>query len=344
MPTAKYMLLVAKSRAACLAAVECYNRTSILYREETFAILMINAWELLLKARIIREHGGKVSAIHEFRFLRKKDGTQSKRKKLKLSRSGSPMTIGIERCWNLVAGYSENSIDENCIANIQALMEIRDNAIHFVATDALLRKKLTEISLAAVRNYVEAAQAWFSVTFSDLNIASIPISFDLDQKEVDAIAKKSAPAVTKFLTHMKKVEEELPRDLSPYSFTVRVDFDLIKNKEESAIKSAIVSPSEAELTVRLERDTVPPGFTLTYQNLTKKMKERYTNFKQNRDFHVLMNHIKSDEKLCYERYLDPLRRKGTKKVYFNPNVLKVFDLHYSKKGATLFELDDERNY
>ena len=50
MPTPKYMLLVAKSRAACLSAIKSYNRASSLYREETFAILMINAWELLLKA------------------------------------------------------------------------------------------------------------------------------------------------------------------------------------------------------------------------------------------------------------------------------------------------------
>ncbi|MGJ3629304.1 DUF3644 domain-containing protein [Sphingomonas sp. MMS24-JH45] len=49
------------------SAVETYNRASALYREETFAILMINAWKLLLKARIMRENGGKASSIDEFR-------------------------------------------------------------------------------------------------------------------------------------------------------------------------------------------------------------------------------------------------------------------------------------
>lgn len=92
MPTPKYMLLVAKSRAACLSAVESYNRASSLYREETFAILMINAWELLLKARVMREHGGKASALHEYRQRRKKDGTPSKLREVKETRSGAPMT------------------------------------------------------------------------------------------------------------------------------------------------------------------------------------------------------------------------------------------------------------
>lgn len=337
MPTPKYMLLVAKSRAACLSAVESYNRASSLYREETFAILMINAWELLLKARVMREHGGKASALHEYRQRKKKDGTPSKFREVKTTRSGAPMTIGIDRCWNLVSNYSKHRIDAHCIANIEALMEIRDSATHFVATDAMLRKKLTEISLAAVRNYVEAAQSWFSISFSDLNIASIPISFDLDQKEVDAVAKKSAEAVTKFLAHMQKVEAALPNDQSPYSFTVRVDFDLIKKKDGAAVKAAVVGGAEADLTVTVEGDKVPAGFTLTYQDLVKKLQERYSDFKQNAGFHTLMNTVKPNAKLCYERYLDPDKRKGTKKSFFNPNVMKEFDAHYTRKEATLFE-------
>ena len=53
-----YWPLVEKSQAACVAAIETYNRAASEYREENFAILMINAWELLLKARVMMEHGG----------------------------------------------------------------------------------------------------------------------------------------------------------------------------------------------------------------------------------------------------------------------------------------------
>ena len=41
-----------KSLSAMLAAIEVYNKPDFFYREETFAILAINGWELLLKARI----------------------------------------------------------------------------------------------------------------------------------------------------------------------------------------------------------------------------------------------------------------------------------------------------
>jgi Protein of unknown function (DUF3644) len=79
-----YQALVEKSRAACIAAVETYNRASAHYREENFAILMINAWELLLKARVIKENGGKLSSVYARDSVKLKDGKNGKRKKVRL--------------------------------------------------------------------------------------------------------------------------------------------------------------------------------------------------------------------------------------------------------------------
>lgn len=106
-------------------------------------------------------HGGRV-ALHE------RDAA------LKRTCSSAPMTIGIDRCWKLVSGCAKDRVDEACVATIDALLQIRDSATHFVAIDALLRNELTEHSPAAVRDYVTAAQPWFGISFSDLDIASIP--------------------------------------------------------------------------------------------------------------------------------------------------------------------------
>ncbi|GHV31329.1 hypothetical protein FACS1894177_05670 [Bacteroidia bacterium] len=43
-----------KSISCMLSAIEIYNKPNFAYREESFAILAINAWELLLKAYIMR--------------------------------------------------------------------------------------------------------------------------------------------------------------------------------------------------------------------------------------------------------------------------------------------------
>ena len=72
----------------------------------------------------------------------------------------------------------------------------------------------------------------------------------------------------------------------------------------------------------------------TYEELIERLKARY-DFKQNAAFHTRMKAVKADAKLHYERFLDPVKKKGTRKSYFNTNVLKEFDIHYTKKGHTV---------
>ena len=45
--------LLKNAEAALISAIEIYNKPAFGYREETFAILAINAWELLLKAKVL---------------------------------------------------------------------------------------------------------------------------------------------------------------------------------------------------------------------------------------------------------------------------------------------------
>lgn len=47
-----------------LSAIEIYNKPDFKYREETFAILAINSWELLLKARLLKLNNYRVNSIY----------------------------------------------------------------------------------------------------------------------------------------------------------------------------------------------------------------------------------------------------------------------------------------
>ena len=55
-----YESLVDKSIGSMLSAIEIYNKPDFKYREETFSILAINSWELLLKARILKLSGYRI--------------------------------------------------------------------------------------------------------------------------------------------------------------------------------------------------------------------------------------------------------------------------------------------
>jgi hypothetical protein len=50
----KSRCLLDKSIDAMVAAIEVYNKPRFSHREESFSILAVNAWELLLKARLLQ--------------------------------------------------------------------------------------------------------------------------------------------------------------------------------------------------------------------------------------------------------------------------------------------------
>lgn len=66
--------LVDRSIAAAVASIEIYNKPDFPYRGETFAVLAINSWELLLKAKWLTVNGNKLSALHVMEPREKQDG------------------------------------------------------------------------------------------------------------------------------------------------------------------------------------------------------------------------------------------------------------------------------
>lgn len=51
--------LLEKSKEAFSMAIELYNKPTIRYRVEGFAIFICNAWELMLKAHMLKSMGEK---------------------------------------------------------------------------------------------------------------------------------------------------------------------------------------------------------------------------------------------------------------------------------------------
>ncbi len=86
--------LYRKAEVALIAAIEVYNKPDFKYREETFAILALNAWELLLKAKLLHEKANDPRALYIYEDHQTKNGT-SKKKYLKRNRSGNPHTLGL---------------------------------------------------------------------------------------------------------------------------------------------------------------------------------------------------------------------------------------------------------
>ena len=106
------------ARCACealLAAVEIYNKPKVEYREQTVAFLLVNAWEVLIKARIIQQNGGKFQSI----YRRKRDSRRYE------YRDGNIVTIEIRGALN------RSGLPEEVKSNISGLIKIRNRGYTF---------------------------------------------------------------------------------------------------------------------------------------------------------------------------------------------------------------------
>ncbi len=57
-------MLMDNSLQAALSSIEIYNKPDFKYREQTFAVLNVNAWELLLKAKILKDAGDNLTSLY----------------------------------------------------------------------------------------------------------------------------------------------------------------------------------------------------------------------------------------------------------------------------------------
>lgn len=329
----RYIALVDKSVDACLAAIEIYNKPDFRYREEAFSILMLNSWELLLKARVMREGGGKARAIEERVPRTNRDGSKSKRLYPKLNRSGNTMTIGLDRALALVKEYPTESIDNRCAENLNLLKEIRDNSIHLRNFDPGLGKRIQEVGSAALKNYVNAVEAWFGVDLSEFNFFLMPLAFHSPAAVVESLRSENRPAALKnLLDHIADAERDHPSDEEqPFNVTMRVEMRFVRTSGEDALPVRVTRDPDAPA-VQLTEEDIRRAHPWDYAELTKRLRERYSDFVMNNTFHEIKRDIESDDRLCRTRYLDPSKpSKGMRKKFYNPNILAEFDKHYTRK-------------
>lgn len=82
--------LLDQASAAMLAAIEIYNKPRFTYRAQSFAILALNAWELLIKAKWLADHKNRLPSLYV------RQGGGPKRRRIKKTRAGNPMTHSLD--------------------------------------------------------------------------------------------------------------------------------------------------------------------------------------------------------------------------------------------------------
>lgn len=211
--------LVNNSIAAMISAIEIHNKPKIKYRYEIVTLLVINSWELLLKAYI-------------YKFLGKKS----------LFVDGRSETKPFLECTGLVLGNLENKYHV-VRKNLEALYYYRNRFSHYHIEDiniilfALIKKNIIF--------YDDFIQKFFNIDISTRDdLILLPIGFKkptspLDYLSNESYSKSTSKEITNFIFNIIESTKELS-DIG-INETILSDFKINLTNENRITNADIIS-------------------------------------------------------------------------------------------------------
>ena len=323
--------LVDRAILAMVAGIEVYNKPGFPYRNESFTILAINAWELLLKAKWLELHNNNKRSLYIYERRAIKSGKRSTKEYIKRTRSKSPFTHELGYLARQLV--TRKVLHPSATQNIDIMLEFRDCATHFLNENPSFENRLYEISAACVKNFANVAREWFGREVTEFDIHLMPLTFMTLPSSVAASLLNAEES--NFLAFLDSVDEPAVDPESPYSVSVNIELKFIRSKAKDAFPVQVTGDSSA-FPVKLTEEDIRQRYPWDYLTLTEKCKQRYEDFKANQLYHSIRKNLETDERYGRTRLLDPSNADGQKKTFFNPNILSEFDKHYSKLIANPF--------
>ena len=326
--------LLDRAIAATVAAIEIYNKPDFQYRAETFCILAINGWELLLKAKWLSENRNKIRSLYVMETRQNKDGSKSKRSTIKRTHSGNPFTHSLAYIAKKLV--EQKHLDRVAMDNIETLLELRNSSVHFYnQSNTEFAKRLQEIGAASLKNFVLAVKEWFARDLSKFNFYLMPLSFMNLPKQTDAVVLNKEEK--NFLKYLREIEAKVGETDTGYAITINIDVKFTGSKARDATGVQLTKDSDA-IEIRLTDEQIRERYPWDYKKLTSKCRNRYADFKCDAKYHGIRESLLKNEKFAHIRYLDPDNPKSQEKKLYNPIILQEIDKYYQK-----YEKSDKRS-
>ena len=201
--------LIKNSFEAYILALETINRITIQYRLETFCYLICNAWELLLKAKIL-DSKGEIYKKGETRW-----------------------TLSLRDCLKRIISNEKDPIRRN----IERLADLRDESAHRVISQ--IPREVMGLFQASVINYHNRLKEWFSMSLSDkVPVGMMSIVYDMGPDQWDMTNKRlrkqlgqdAATFLTKYCADLKQELDELQRSVQ---FSIGIEYKLVLTKKHN---------------------------------------------------------------------------------------------------------------
>lgn len=199
-----------------LAAIEIYNKPRIAYRDEIFVQLLINSWELLLKAIISRNR----YSVH----YRKK-------------RNEPRRSLSFDDCLKVFRnnGLWPKGIQVSAVElNLGYLKNYRDQSVHFYG-ESDMSNVVYSLSVASIQTFQKILVEVFGRSLQEsITWELLPLSFR-DPRDIISVLKSSGkgrkPAVQEFVTSFSnQISRLLEEGSDTRNFAVHVDVSLESKK------------------------------------------------------------------------------------------------------------------
>lgn len=320
------------SAAAYFAAIEIHNKPNISFRYETTTLLLMNAWELILKAFIKK--------YVKNRSIFEKDGH----------------TIPLEKALDYVEEYI-NTIEPKSFTavkeNLSKIRDYRNNIIHFY--NEQLEPYIFMLGAKAALNYVEFQKKYFSKDIlAEEGLFILPLGFKLPFRPEDFLTKKSveyiaSPEARKFINSIVNVITDLDKQGVEDSIVIGFDIYLenVKKLSNSDLLVAITNKDEADANfvkvskyqltadknaqkINLSDSGFILQYPLSYADVRARCKEQIAGFKQGSKFNQIMKEIKKKPEFAYVRKHNPNSTSSSNTIFYSESCVDEIIKQYKE--------------
>lgn len=281
-----------------LAAIEIYNKPTVEYREETFVLLVTNAWEVLLKARLVQQADGKIGSIYRRR--------RSSRRFIRDSDTDEPLTISLRTALGRVA------VPDQVARNIRGLMAVRNRSAHLGILAPEVRQKILDFGTSSVQNFSKLSSEWFGETVHVTYL--LPVGFIGEATIARGGYPKSQRELLSALDSLASSSGN--NQNAEYSVALQISVEI--NRDLSGGGSIGITNDPNAPTVRIADDDLLSHFTLAYADVANECRLRYSDFRQNQCFNDVMSLVKQDSNCSHLRKLNPANPRSAEAFFYNP--------------------------
>lgn len=231
-----YERLIDKAKEAFVMSIEIYNKPSINYRLEGFSFFICNAWELMLKAYMIKNFGEDSIYYHD-----------------KPSR-----TISLEKCVQKVFTNEKAPLRKN----LEKIIELRNTSTHFITEE--YEAVYVPLLQACVFNFVDKMKDFHDVDMTQVipeNFITLSVRLK-SLNETEIRGKYTEQVAEKILTAQSTLESMIGENNS--AFAIRVEHYHYATKKRSEATEFYHIDKDAPAGVKIIKELKDPNDTHKY--------------------------------------------------------------------------------